>query len=174
MIKQETIHICDACGKQETDVDIQRRKDSSRSFTHSDIEVWRKIRAGYRPDAMYRKNEYDVCSWACAKAIHAKLAEVEFDRKSAENEAACLKWAFEQAGITANAAREATDKLTKALREIESLSSELRLAKHTNQQIDSLIATNSRLEEELAQARKFGREELAQLLRDVLRHKTKD
>ena len=174
MIKHETIHICDACGKQETDADIQRRKDSSRSFTHSDIEVWRKINAGYRLDAMYRKNEYDVCSWACAKAIHAKLAEVEFDRKSAENEADCLKWAFEQAGITANAAREATDKLTEALREIESLSSELRIAKHTNQQFESLIATNTQLEKELAQARKFGHEELAQLLRDVLCHKTKD
>lgn len=174
MIKQETIHICDACGKQETDVDIQRRKDSSRSFVHKDIEVWRKIYAGYRPDAMYRKNEYDVCSWSCAKTIHAKLAEVQFDRKSVENEAACLKWAFEQVGITANAAQEATDKLTEALRKIESLSSELQLAKHTTQHIDSLIATNARLEEELAQARKFGREELAQLFRDVLRHTTKD
>ena len=157
----DTIITCDACGKKETN---PKRSYGQR---YKETEEWRRIVAGYRHSySGFNKTEFDVCSWACAKQIHAKFAEVEFDRKSAENEAKVVQWALDQAEVTK------ADLEAKTARVAE-LESQLRFARATN--ADALAVENSRLsqrvaqlEHELREARKLDREELAYILRSTV------
>ena len=162
--------ICDACGKREVN------PTRPYGLVKSDVDEWRRIVAGHR--SSYRgwggfdKSEYDVCSWACAKLIHAKLAEVTFDRKTAENEAACLQWAvaqttFKQAELDAK-----TTECANLLTRVHALQTQLKQFSafdELNAAHNELIQRCFRLEEDLAHARKLDREELASILRCAIR-----
>jgi response regulator RpfG family c-di-GMP phosphodiesterase len=113
-----------------------------------------------------------VCTWACAKQIHAKLAEVTFDRKTAENEAACLQWAveqtmFKQTDLDAKTTECAN--LNARVRVLESQLKQFGSFDALNAEYNELIQRCFRLEEELAHARKLDREELASILRSAIR-----
>ena len=169
MIKQETIYVCDACGKQETDADIQRRKDASRSYTHKDVEQWRTIKAGYRADASFVHHKFEVCSWACAKEIHARLAEITFDRKTAENEAKVVQWALEQAGVKVEELRSKTETIESLEQQVRTLSLRCSNHEHFVNENARLLGHIRELTESLERARQFGREELADLLNTAIR-----
>jgi len=162
-----TVMVCDACGKREV--------NPTRPYAHvwPEPEEWRHFKAGYRSSyPRFGKSEFDVCSWACAKLIHAKLAEVTFDRKTAENEAACLQWAvaqttFKQAELDAK-----TTECANLLTRVHALQTQLKQFSafdELNAAHNELIQRCFRLEEDLAHARKLDREELASILRCAIR-----
>jgi hypothetical protein len=162
-----TVMVCDACGKREVN------PTRPRGHVWPEPEEWRHFNAGYRSSYPgFSKSEFDVCSWACAKQIHAKLAEVTFDRKTAENEAACLQWAMERAGIKATELDAKTTECVNLLARVRVLESQLKQFGSfdaLNAERNELIQRCFRLEEELANSRKLDREELASILRSAIR-----
>lgn len=168
--RETRVLICDACGKEETNPDSRHNTYPPKQ----NEDEWRHFNAGYRAEYSRRgfgKGSFDVCSWACAKQIHAKLAEITFDRKTAENEAACLQWAMEQAGVKATELEAKTTECTNLLARVRSLESRLKQFSSfdaLNAERNELIQRGFRLEEELANARKLDRDELASILRSAI------
>jgi hypothetical protein len=167
--RTSTTMVCDACGKEET--------NPTRPHGHraKETEEWRRVVAGYRHTYRgFDKTEFDVCSWACAKQIHAKLAEVIYHRKTAETEAACLQWALDQVGFKQSELEAKTVEARNLAERVRTLESQLHTARGSD--YDSVVAENSRLvrhtqalEEELNRVRKLDREELAFMLRAAVR-----